>query len=364
MTDITAFQVRKDALSETRLVTHPALKDGNDLKDGDVLVKIDRFAFTANNVTYGVVGERIGYWKFFPTGDGDWGIIPVWGFGDVIRSACAEVPVGTRLYGYWPMASHLVMTPAKVSDTRLFDGAAHRQDLPPVYNAYARVAQEDGYDVTMDDERMALYPLYATSFCLYDFFLDNDWFGAKTIVLPSASSKTAIGTTYALNTDAGRPRLVGLTSARNKAAVTALGLYDSVLDYDAIERLDADTPTAIIDMSGNGDVLGRLHRHLGDAMTYTSNVGVTHYEANAMGEDFIRSRSAMFFAPGHIQKRAKDWGPGEFERRAFAFWRDAAIKSRDWLTITRATGADAVGQVYREVLAGDTPADTVRVTGF
>ena len=360
MTEISTFQVRKDKLDETKLVSAPA----PELQEGEALVRVERFAFTANNVTYGVVGERIGYWKFFPVAEEGWGVIPVWGFGDVVASKCEGVAPGERLYGYWPMASHLVIAPAKISDARLVDGAAHRRELPPVYNSYARVRNEPHYDAAMDDERMTLFPLYATSFCLYDFFRDNDWFGADAVIIPSASSKTAIGTAYAIKTDAAPRPMIGLTSARNRAAVEALNLYDSVLTYDEIETIDAGVPSAIIDMSGNGEVLGKLHKHLGDNMKYTSNVGVTHYDANAMGPDFIRERSAMFFAPGHIQKRAKDWGPGEFEKRGFAFWRDAAVKSRDWLTIRRETGADAVECVYREVLNGETPADTVWATGF
>lgn len=360
MTTISEFQVRKDNLEETRLVEREAPA----LKDGEALVKVDRFAFTANNVTYGVVGERIGYWKFFPVAEDGWGIIPVWGFGDVVESKCEGVAAGERLYGYWPMASHLVIAPARIAETRLFDGAAHRQELPPVYNSYARVNNEPHYDAAMDDERMTLFPLYATSFCLYDFFKDNDWFGAETIIIPSASSKTAIGTAYAIRTDDAPRPMIGLTSARNKTAVEALKLYDSVLTYDEIETIDAGVPAAIIDMSGNGEVLGRLHKHLGDNMKYTSNVGVTHYDANAMGPGFIRERSAMFFAPGHIQKRAKDWGPGEFEKRAFAFWRDAAVDSRTWLSIRKDAGAEAVEKVYREVLNGETPADAVWATAF
>ena len=137
---------------------------GLPLGDGEILAKVDHFAFTANNVTYGVVGGRIGYWKFFPTAEEGWGIIPVWGFADVIESNASDIAVGERLYGYWPMATHLVMAPTKVRDTRMIDGVAHRAELPPVYNAYARVKQEPGYDGTFDDDRMALYPLYATSY--------------------------------------------------------------------------------------------------------------------------------------------------------------------------------------------------------
>lgn len=359
MTTISEFIVRKDNLAETRIETREA-----SLQDGEILARVDRFALTANNVTYGVVGERIGYWKFFPVAKEGDGIIPVWGFADVIESNHPEVPVGDRLYGYFPMASHLVMKPAKVGEARLLDGAEHRQSLPPVYNSYARVKAEQGYDRAMDDDRMVLYPLYATSFCLYDFMKDKGWFGAEQIVIPSASSKTAIGTAYAIAADGSAPRLVGVTSARNKSAVEKLKLYAEVFTYDGIEKIDASKPALIIDMSGDGAVLGRLHKHLGDNMKFTSNVGVTHYDANAMGPDFIRERSEMFFAPGHIQRRAQEWGPGAFEKQALGFWRETALKSRDWLIIRRENGPDAVARAWTDVLEGKTPADAAWVVGF
>jgi Protein of unknown function (DUF2855) len=360
MPQITELQVRRDDLSTARIVERPAPT----LKEGEVLARVDRFALTANNVTYGVVGERIGYWKFFPVAEEGWGIIPVWGFAEIIASNNPDVGEGERLYGYWPMGSHLVMTPGKIKDDRLTDTVAHRAELPPVYNNYQRIAHEPGYDQNMDDERMVLFPLYATSYCLYDFLKDNDWFGAKQIIIPSASSKTGIGTAYAIKTDATAPKLVGVTSPRNKAAVDALNLYDSVLTYDEIEDVDNAVPAVIIDMSGNGGVLGRLHKHLGDNMKYTSNVGVTHYDAAGMGPDFIRERSAMFFAPGHIQKRHQDWGPGAFEQKALTFWKDAALKSRTWLTINNADGAEAVEHAWRDVLEGKTAPDEAWVVGF
>lgn len=352
MIEITELQVRKDKISEARL----AARSAPTLEEGEVLARVDRFALTANNITYGVVGERIGYWKFFPAPDG-WGIIPVWGFADVVETRHPEIAQGDRLYGYFPMGTHLVMRPDRVKAERLFDAAPHRAELPPVYNSYARVKAEPHFDASMEDERMLLFPLYATSFCLYDFLADNDWFGARQAIIASASSKTAIGLAYALKGDGAAPKTVGLTSARNAEKVKALGLYDSVTTYDRLAEIDASRPSVIVDMSGDGDVLSDLHRHLGDNMKYTANVGVTHYEANQMGAHFIRERSAMFFAPGHIQKRAGDWGPGVFEQKAFAFWKDAALKSRDWLVIDHVNGVDALEGAYRQVLEGKVAAD-------
>ena len=346
------FEVRRNSLAETRV----ASGDIPALVDGEILTKVDRFALTANNVTYGIVGEKFGYWRFFPIENG-WGIIPVWGFADVIDSQHPDVQKGERLYGYFPMGTHLVMRPGKLKGSRLIDTAAHRAELPLVYNAYVRTSEETTFDASMEDERMLLMPLYATSFCLYDFLQDNDYFGASQIIIPSASSKTAIGLAYALKADSESRVCVGLTSPGNMKKVEALGLYDEVATYGDLESIDDTKATVIVDMSGNGTVLSDLHALLGDNMKYTSNVGVTHYDENEMGPHFIRERSAMFFAPAHIQKRTQEWGPGEFEKRAYRFWHDASIKSREWLNIEHHNGMDALANVYRLLLAGKVAPD-------
>ena len=350
------FQVRKDDLSDTRLVDGPL----PELSDGEVLAQVERFALTANNITYGIVGERIGYWNFFPplnNDDGGWGMIPAWGFAEVVQSRMAEVPEGSWLYGYFPTATHLVMRPTGVSTRGLIDASAHRQVLPPVYNGYARVGAPSG-DTVEDDERALLQPLYLTSYCLHDFFAGNDWFGARQLVVVGASSKTAIGVAYALADDENAPRSIAVTSGRNGDMVRALGIYDTVLSYDALDAIDNTVPTAIIDLSGSGPVLSDLHTHLGDRMRYCSNVGVTHWSENEMGPGFIRERSAMFFAPEHIRKRATEIGAREFEQQADAFWRAAAHKSRSWLTIEAVRGLDDMPLVFDALRGGKIAAQT------
>ena len=91
MTQIVELQVRRNRLDDVRVASHAAPA----LADGQVLFAVDKFALTANNITYGVVGDMLGYWKFFPA-DGDYGKIPVWGFGVVIESRCAGINTGER----------------------------------------------------------------------------------------------------------------------------------------------------------------------------------------------------------------------------------------------------------------------------
>src|SRR5205085_5223986 len=101
------FQVRRDDLRSTRV------QDGEDsapLATGEARFRIERFGFTANNVTYAAFGEQMGYWRFFPAKDG-WGRIPVWGFGAVVESQAPGIDPGDRFYGYFPMASTATLRP-------------------------------------------------------------------------------------------------------------------------------------------------------------------------------------------------------------------------------------------------------------
>ena len=153
------------------------------LTDGEALLAIERFALTANNITYGAAGDMIGYWKFFPAPDGQ-GRIPVWGFARVVRSKAADAPVGLRLFGYWPMSSHTVLRLEKRTSGYV-ETSPHRAELPGAYNAYQ--AASPGPD---DDWRALLRPLFMTSFILDDQIADT---APAALVLSSASSKTAMG---------------------------------------------------------------------------------------------------------------------------------------------------------------------------
>src|SRR6187551_692974 len=205
------FLIGKDSLARTERRTGPA-PDAIPLEAGEVLLEVERFALTANNITYGAMGEAFGYWRFFPAPEG-WGRIPVWGFADVVRSQSGSVAVGERLYGYFPMSQYLVLRPDRVAAGSFVDATPHRASLPPVYNQYTRVT------VDADPEREALTaifrPLFGTSYLLDDYLEENGLFGARTAVLSSASSKTALGLAFLL-TQAKRCAVVGLTSAGNR----------------------------------------------------------------------------------------------------------------------------------------------------
>jgi hypothetical protein len=345
--------------------------DSNDdaaapLADGHIRLRLDSFALTSNNITYAAFGDAMKYWNFFPTTDAARGCIPVWGFADVVESRAEGLALGERIYGYFPMATHAVLQPSRIGASSFVDAAEHRRELHPVYNQYTRCAADPGYAVAHEAHIALLRPLFMTSFLIDDFLADNDFFGAKTVLLSSASSKTAYGTAFCLSQRRGTPsavKVIGLTSAANAAFTRGLGCYDQVITYDEIASLPADVPTAYVDMSGSASVRAAVHGHFNDALKHSCAVGGTHWDdLTAKNTDAPKHlpgpRPTLFFAPAQIKKRATDWGPAGLNQRTgdawAAFMQALTNPAAPWLTVVSGQGAAAVEAVYRELLSGHT----------
>ncbi len=352
------FQVIKSNFTKNNIQTIP--DENLTLLEGEILVQVDLFSFTSNNITYAVSGDIIRYWEFFPAVNEnieEWGVIPVWGFADVVDSKTEEVPVGDRIFGYFPPATHLKMKADRITKKKFIDGSEHRSTLPPTYNLYKRVLSEPNYNRSFDRDRALFYPLYITSFSLWDSLKENSWYGAKQIIILSASSKTSIGLAYALNQDESSPKTLGITSSRNLKAVKQLNFYDTSLAYDQLNSIDNNMPTVIVDMSGNNGVLVDLHKALGNRMKFTLKVGLTHWEESNPNEGIIRERSKFFFAPSHIERRIKDWGASEFDNKTSRFLLDATAKTKKWLNYKDLDGLEELKTLYPDVCSGCLPAD-------
>ncbi|CCE06038.1 conserved hypothetical protein [Bradyrhizobium sp. STM 3843] len=347
------FVVRRNDLQQCKTV-ETELPDA--LPSDALLVRVARFAFTANNITYALLGDQLKYWQLFPAPAG-FGNIPVWGFGEVIASAHPAVSEGERLFGYFPMATHLIIEAESVSKRGLRDAAPHRQGVAPVYNAYARVSDDPAFAGRQGDHQALLRPLFMLSFLVDDYLAEHSFFGADAVILSSASSKTAFGLAHLLHSQRPNIRVVGLTSAANAGFVQSLGCYHEVVAYDEVERLDASALVAIVDMAGNAGLRARLHRHFGGNVRYSGRVGLTHQDGDDDAADLPGAKPSWFFAPDQIRKRAKDWGPGGIESRLGAVWQSFAARLDQWLTVIHRSGPAAVQQIYLDTLGGRVPPD-------
>jgi hypothetical protein len=315
-----------------------------------VLLGVDTFGLTTNNITYAVMGEAMSYWEFFPVDEDDWGHMPVWGFADVVASKADGVPEGTRIFGYLPPASHLVVQPDRADPLDFVDTTPHRAKLPAAYNRYVRVAGLPFYEERNEDQQMLLWPLYFTSFLIDDFLDDSDFFGAGTAVLSSASSRTSSALAYLLDQRDGI-EVIGLTSPGNVEFTESLGVYDEVVPYEELESLNRD-PAVYVDMSGDARVRSAVHGHFGDELKHDAAVGITHREDLGGGSELAGPKPVFFFAPDRLRKRTEDWGPDGLNERIAEAWTPYAEWTRDWLQVEHGSGPDDVERIYRELLDG------------
>jgi hypothetical protein len=336
-----ALVVSREELSRTVLTE----RDETPLDEGQARLAVRRVGMTANNVTYAVLGESFRYWDFFPAGPG-LGIVPLWGFAEVVESRAAGVDVGGRYYGYLPSASHLVVQPGRVDERGFADATPYRVGLPSPYNAYSLTTGDPAYDPAHEDLLVLFRPLFYTSFMLADQLQDNDFFGAEVLAFSSASSKTAYGTAHLLS--GVGPRVVGLTSPANVDFTASLGVYDRVLSYDDVSLLDSGVPTAYLDVSGSARIASAVRARLGADLVRETIVGVTSQE------QFGSPGASVFFAPDQMRKRVQDWGRDGLDRAFAEAWHRFVPTATGWVDVVTSYCAEDLERVWLEVLAGQT----------
>ncbi|MEQ9315358.1 MAG: DUF2855 family protein, partial [Henriciella sp.] len=265
--------IARDNIRETKWVS-----TNRSLGGGEVRLKLDAFALTANNVTYATFGgPPMNYWNFFPAEDKAFGRVPVWGFATIEASDVDGVEVGKRVYGYFPISSELIVKPVRLHQGGFSDGAAHRQDLAPIYNAYIYTDADPVYVADREAEQMLFRPLYMTGWMIVDSLVSAAT-PPTTVIISSASSKTALATAHGLHR-AG-VETVGLTSPANIEFVKQSGLYTDVRTYDEAAKLSPQGPAAYVDFVGRPALTAAVHQAGGAALNRSMVIGMTDWEAD------------------------------------------------------------------------------------
>jgi len=349
------FLVRRDDLRECRIAESATPEVG----PGQALLRVDTFGLTANNITYAVMGEAMSYWDFFPAEDG-WGRVPMWGFAEVERSEAEGVEAGTRLYGYLPPSSHLLVTPMSVGERGFVDGSPHRAALPSAYHRYSATSADPFYRADTEEMQMLLRPLFFTSFLIDDQLDDDGLTERGPIVISSASSKTALGAAFLLAQRQG-VELIGLTSPQSVEFVEGLRIYGRTVAYDEIDSLDKG-PATYVDVAGDGAVRQAVHSHFGDELIHSMAVGATHWENFGSGQGELPGPTPkLFFAPDRVVKRSTDWGDDELVQRAADAWHPFCDWTDNWLETIPGQGFDGIKRAYLDVIDGRVDPKTAHV---
>ena len=352
------FQTLKNDITKTRILE--AEINSDHLENNEIIVQVETFSFTANNISYGVAGDTLGYWQFFPAknnSNDQWGCIPMWGFAKVINSRHLEIQENERLFGYFPPSDYLRLKPTKINKQNFLDSVSHRKDLPIIYNNYLRLDGEIDYDQSTDSVRALLFPLHLTAYCLCDALKCENYYDSDQVIILSASSKTAIGLAQGLSEENIPPKVLGVTSSGNSEFVESLGCYDEVFSYDQMENLDFDKCSVMVDMAGNSSLLEQMTNSLGDNLRKCLTVGATHWQKISSTEEVINTtkdlRFEFFFAPGHAQKRTGEIGQKAFSTYSNKFLKRRSEESKKWMQIKEIKGFDELSNTYDAMLKGD-----------
>ncbi|MGH2975139.1 MAG: DUF2855 family protein [Solirubrobacterales bacterium] len=349
------FLVKRDDLRECRVAESEPPAVG----PGQALLRVDSFGLTANNVTYAVMGEAMSYWDFFPAEDG-WGRVPMWGFAEIEQSEADGVEAGTRVFGYLPPSSHLLVTPTTVEGNGFADGSPHRAALPSIYHRYLATGEDPFYRADTEAIQMLMRPLFFTSFLIDDQLAGDGLAERGPILISSASSKTALSAAFLLARREG-VELVGLTSARNRDFVESLGIYGRTVSYEEIGSLYRK-PATYVDVAGDGAVREAVHGHFGNELLHSMAVGITHWEELGAGQAELPGPTpTFFFAASRIEKRSADWGAAGLEQRVAETWHPFCEWTATWLEPIRDDGLDAIPSAYLDVLENRVVPSTARV---
>jgi hypothetical protein len=338
--------VNRRALAETKIVPAKPVEAG----DGEAVLRVDVFSLTANNVTYGAAGDFLKYWQFYPTDEAGWGRVPVWGFATVTESRSPNAKVGERVYGYLPMSNTFKVKPGARRPGGFSDESEHRAGLAPIYNSYTANAEDPIYTKDTEALQVLFRPLFTTSFLIDDFIADNKEFGARQVIFSSASAKTAYATAQLLK--ARGVKVIGLTSPSNVAFSEKLDFYDHVLPYDVIAKLDGSIPTVFVDIAGSTPVRIAVHEQFGDNLKYSCAVGATHWDAPRPDAKLAGPAPQMFFAPGVAQKRIKELGMAEFQRRLGEAWRAFLPTAARTTNVVEGSGLEEARNVFADLASG------------
>lgn len=339
------FLVKRDDLDVAEIRPAPPLRLGQ----GEVLLALEKFALTSNNVTYARLGNSaLPFWHAFPAPDG-YGRLPIWGVARVEQSRNPEISAGDRYFGYLPLATHFTL-PVASAEYGFIDQLPDRDFLHPWYRRYWRIDETTGFD----DVRTLFRPLFPAAFNFAEFLERNSAFGARSVLINCASSKTAIALASQIS-----QRLdvatVGLTSAGNTAFVEGVGSYDVVVPYDQLSNLSISSPIVFGDFTGAAAPICAVYERFAGQLAYTALLGYTHPDTAIEPVELSNPRPEVFFTPVHEDGLLAEQGANSYYGRYHQAEQLFATDAASWLTVRSLRGPDAILEVFHSLVAGEQP---------
>ncbi|KAG6908002.1 hypothetical protein DXG01_006537 [Tephrocybe rancida] len=361
-----------------------------------VLIKVDRFGFSANNVTYQALGEHP-HFRYFDFNDAPvaggvspktHGLFPVWGFATVLKSSHPKIYEGERVYGYFAPTRYLLLpvSPADVNKHAFYVPRPHLPADRRPYNQILRCAADPQYtpNPAIEDLTMLYRPLFWTSYWCEDWLFSSNYYGgASVFLISSASSKTAFCLAYLIKKRISRGefdrsiRIVGLTSKGNVGFTTRLGHYDDVLEYgsftsgDAFQGRGGDNKWIYVDVASNDSLNKQIQAYFAlpyspriaacvalgltnlspgdDSIDWSTNTFTASPPPDAAPMSQIWPKFENFFMPEWLNVRKHQLPVSEIFARQNTAWAALMEDCKGWVRMERVYGGAAVKRAYEEV---------------
>ncbi|KAJ7682851.1 hypothetical protein B0H17DRAFT_942560 [Mycena rosella] len=353
------------------------------LPPNHILIQVDRFGFSANNITYQALGEQphFRYYDFHAAPETDTvsskthGLIPVWGFGSIIASSVSKIIPGERIYGYLAPTRYLLV-PVSPSDVNKHAFYVPRLHLPAdrrPYNQIIRCAGDPEYTPSAlgEDLTMLYRPLFWTAYWFEDWIFSVGYRGATAFLVSSASAKTAFCAAYLIGKRrAGgeansNVKIIGLTSKKNMAFTKGLSLYDEVVEYGSFTSALGREKWVYIDVAGSDDLNKRVFAHFqtlasGELITSVA-LGMTtlapasekatslDWNTNTFEASSEIPQLEQFFMVEWLNVRKHQLSLKEIFDRQHRAWADLMVDCVLWVRLERVSGADSVKRAYEKI---------------
>lgn len=315
------------------------------LAPNNVRLQTRLFSMTANNITYARMGSFAHWWdafpvpSFLPTPYNDstkYGIVPVWGYAEVISSHIECLKEGDVFYGFWPSSSlpiDLQLEPTKPAG-HFIDTTPSRQSMWSYYHRY--ILAPETIDLTSPElaAQTVFKPLFDCAHALNTYVLgqhaihpsprtaNSPWphadLSSTAIISLSASGKTALALTDAvLNSRKPGSEPLGflaITSTPTLTLPTPITspiktktlTYASALSTESASFLKSLPSTLtkilIIDFGGRASSLPSLLSHLRSHTPYLE-LGVIGVGSSPDTEDVL---AALASVPERVQMNTSE----------------------------------------------------------
>lgn len=337
-------------------VNNQAVSPNIELSSGAMLVHIERFGFSCNNLASAMAPGVASVWPQAFAAEGDNLLLPVWGIAQVVAANNAEYEVDDWIFGCFPMSRYCLLDPSVEPLDRYAIGIdpllnPSVENLPVLVNAGPESLNEV-------DLQIMLRPLLMAAFMVLEELTESQFWHCQQIIVSCASSKTAMGLSYFLQeyfhtaTALERPAIIGLTSESKQEFVRTHGHYDRVESYENFRQLD-QADTVLMDFSGNFKMQRMLMYYLKERLIHAYALGACHWGEQDAGEVITSCEyfSALDF---YYQRQA---GSSDLNTRFQQSWPGASAAFTEWLKPLAVNGPEGVRWVYEQILAGTSQPD-------